>query len=88
MICRRYLVSGRVQGVWFRDSTRRQAERLCLTGTAINLRDGRVEVTACGTADGLAQLQAWLRHGPELARVDTLVSESVADQIFTGFSTG
>lgn len=69
---RKYTVHGRVQGVWFRDSTRREAERLAINGYAINLPDGNVEVLACGAADALAELEAWLRHGPPLASVTSL----------------
>jgi acylphosphatase len=67
-------VHGRVQGVWFRDSTRREAERLGLTGHAINLPDGNVEVLACGASDAIAELEDWLRQGPPLASVEKLES--------------
>ncbi len=70
---RRWLISGRVQGVFFRESTRRQAEPLGLTGYAINLDDGRVEVLAEGDAASLDRLAAWLEKGPPAARVDDLV---------------
>ena len=65
----RCLVSGRVQGVFFRASTREQALRLGLTGYARNLPDGRVEVLACGEDPALAALRDWLRHGPPGATV-------------------
>lgn len=71
---RGWWISGRVQRVYFRESTRRQAEPLGLTGHAVNLADGRVEVVAAGTPDALDQLQAWLRQGPRLARVDSVES--------------
>ena len=48
---RLFTVHGRVQGVWFRDSTRREAERLAIAGHAINLPDGKVEVLACGSPE-------------------------------------
>ena len=51
---RRYTVHGRVQGVFFRDSTRRQAERLGVSGHAINRPDGTVEVLAAGSASAPA----------------------------------
>ena len=51
MACRQFTVSGRVQGVFFRASTRDVATGLGLTGHAINLPDGRVEVLACGPVD-------------------------------------
>ena len=71
----RFLVEGRVQGVWFRGSTQQQAMRLGITGHAINLADGRVEVVAVGESSAVEQLGAWLQKGPPLARVDRVVRE-------------
>jgi acylphosphatase len=88
MACRRYVVSGRVQGVWFRASTREQAQRLGLSGHALNLPDGRVEVLACGSEPALEALATWLWHGPELAKVKDVVGEEVAAQPPSGFRTG
>ena len=68
----RFLVSGKVQGVWFRASTRDEGLRLGLCGHASNLADGRVEVLAVGDADAIEQLANWLQHGPPLARVDAV----------------
>ena len=86
-ICRRYLVSGRVQGVWFRESTRREATRLGLAGSATNLPDGRVEVLAAGSGKDIDQLSAWLRHGPDMARVDGVIEETIDDPGLSGFIT-
>jgi len=69
MICRRSLVSGRVQGVFYRASCVRKAQSLGLTGYARNLADGRVEVLACGAEDAVAQLIAWLWEGSPASRV-------------------
>jgi len=69
MGCARFVVSGRVQGVFFRASTRDEALRLGLTGHARNLPDGTVEVVACGDDAALAQLGRWLELGPPLAQV-------------------
>jgi acylphosphatase len=69
MECRLFRIEGRVQGVWFRESTRRQAEPLGITGYAKNLADGSVEVLACGDAAALDRLAAWLHEGPPRARV-------------------
>jgi len=83
-------VSGRVQGVFFRASTAREARLLGVTGHAINLPDGRVEVLACGTAEAVESLCQWLRRGPPSARVDDLLVENVnceAD-VPRSFSTG
>ena len=66
---RLFTVHGRVQGVWFRDSTRRQAERLGITGHAINLSNGNVEVFAIGSVEALAQLEQWLHVGPPVSNV-------------------
>ena len=76
MAAARFLVSGKVQGVWFRASTRDEAVRLGLRGSATNLHDGRVEVLAVGDAATIDELEKWLRHGPPLARVDTLERRS------------
>ena len=74
---RQFTVHGRVQGVWFRDSTRREAERLGITGHAINLPDGSVEVLACGTGEALTALENWLQEGPPLASVKRVESRRV-----------
>ncbi len=87
-ICMRLLVSGRVQGVFFRASTQQQAEQLSLTGYARNLADGRVEVIACGELSAVEKLEAWLSQGPELADVSTVVTEILPMQKFSEFSTG
>lgn len=88
MACRRFLISGRVQGVWFRASTRDEAQRLGLAGHARNLPDGRVEVLACGSAVALDALAAWLWRGPEMAEVEDVTSEDVSAQAVSGFTTG
>ena len=67
--CKKFHVSGKVQGVFFRDSTRKKAEALGITGHAINLEDGRVEVLACGGEQALAELERWLHHGSDQANV-------------------
>jgi acylphosphatase len=87
MATARFLVSGRVQGVFFRASTRNEAERLGLAGSASNLADGRVEVVASGTGDALSALERWLWQGPPSARVDDVKRESIADRRFDGFRT-
>jgi len=65
----RLIIEGRVQGVWFRDSTRREAVGLGLTGWVKNRVDGGVEVVAEGPADRVNKLVAWCHHGPSYARV-------------------
>ncbi|HEX6992609.1 MAG TPA: acylphosphatase [Gammaproteobacteria bacterium] len=71
----RYLVSGRVQGVYFRGATREQATRLGLAGWARNLPDGRVEVVAAGDPARLSELAEWLWKGPPLAVVREVAIE-------------
>jgi acylphosphatase len=66
---RRFRIMGKVQGVYFRHSTRLEAERLALTGYARNLPDGSVEVAARGPAAAVEELHQWLHHGPKSARV-------------------
>jgi len=75
---RLFTVHGRVQGVWFRDSTRREARRLGIAGYAINLPDGNVEVLACGASNALDELADWLQSGPPMASV-TRVDQRDAD---------
>ena len=75
----RFLVSGKVQGVFFRASTCEQAQRLELRGHARNLPDGRVEVLAVGEPDAIDALARWLQHGPPQARVDALAREAATD---------
>jgi acylphosphatase len=78
-LVRRFLVHGKVQGVFFRHSTRLEAERLAIWGVARNLPDGSVEVIARGTAAALQELRSWLHRGPAQARVDS-VQESILEQ--------
>lgn len=68
-ITRRFLISGKVQGVYFRHSTRLEAERLAVGGLARNLPDGSVEVVAHGTRSAVDSLREWLHRGPPMARV-------------------
>ncbi len=91
LVCRRFLVSGKVQGVFFRASTARQAEQLQLRGWAKNLPDGRVEVLALGSLAAVEQLADWLQRGPPRARVNAVeVSEDAAEDHHTlpDFRTG
>lgn len=88
MLCVRCRVSGRVQGVCFRASTRAQAQRLGLTGHAVNLPDGRVEVIACGAPAAREQLCAWLHEGPPQARVDEVECAQIDIALPTRFRIG
>lgn len=91
ILCRSYIVSGRVQGVFFRASAAREATRLKLTGYAKNLANGDVEVLACGEPDQLDDLEHWLASGPPMARVDSVQIQSEDTEAFrhlTDFCTG
>jgi acylphosphatase len=63
------VIEGRVQGVFFRDSTRREATGLGLNGWVKNRFDGSVEVVAEGSRDKVEQLVQWCHHGPPASRV-------------------
>lgn len=85
---RRWLISGRVQGVGFRWFISRQADRLGLTGHAANLPDGRVEVVARGVREALDDLEEALAAGPRLARVENVEKteiphDTVDDKVFS-----
>jgi acylphosphatase len=69
IIARRCYVSGRVQGVFYRASTRERAQQLGCRGYARNLADGRVEVLAVGEPAAVDALVEWLWHGPPAAHV-------------------
>lgn len=82
---RRFLISGRVQGVGYRYFVMSAAEQLGVAGYAKNLADGRVEVYAIGTLGQLRQFARELQRGPRFAAVD-VVSESEAE-ILADFSS-
>lgn len=86
--CVMFLVSGKVQGVWYRAGTQEQALALGITGHARNLPTGQVEVLACGSDDPLAKLEAWLRRGPPKAVVDNITKEEVAPRDLPDFRMG
>ena len=77
-----------MQGVWFRDSTRKFATELGITGHAINLENGDVEVLASGTLEAVQQLRQWLRQGPPLASVSNVNEISLPPQALSGFRIG
>jgi len=88
MSCKRCIVSGKVQGVWFRAATQRQAQTLGVAGLARNLPDGSVEVIACGADAAVAQLIEWLHRGPEQARVAGVEVAEWTGEAPSGFNTG
>jgi acylphosphatase len=90
MICRRSFVSGRVQGVFYRATCVRKAQSLGVRGFARNLADGRVEVLACGEAEAVESLVAWLWEGSPASKVtavDTTDVDPAAIQLPAGFAS-
>jgi acylphosphatase len=77
LIARRCLVAGRVQGVFYRASTRARANTLGVTGYARNLRDGRVEVLACGDTAAVEALCRWLWQGSPTSSVTAVEIEDL-----------
>jgi acylphosphatase len=82
----RFVVAGRVQGVFYRASTAERAERLQLDGWVKNLADGRVEIVAVGSPAAVAELAGWLWEGPPAARVDAVHLEEWTGEWPTGFA--
>ena len=79
------LIEGRVQGVFFRAETLRQASSLQLTGWVRNTAQGHVEVLLCGLEADVNEMIAWLHHGPALARVERVTLGPVACPTLDGF---
>jgi acylphosphatase len=82
---RHLLVSGRVQGVWFRGACAEQARALGVAGWARNLPDGSVEVVAEGDAAGVGALERWCHRGPPSAEVSAVTGTDQAPEDLTGF---
>ncbi len=87
-VCKLFSVTGRVQGVWFRAATQRQALDLGLTGYAVNRSDGAVEVLACGEREAVDQLHGWLWQGPPAARVGDVSGQVLECTPPDDFTTG
>ncbi|WP_207513340.1 acylphosphatase [Longitalea luteola] len=78
-------VSGLVQGVYFRQSTKEKALELGVSGLVKNLPDGNVHIMATGTADQLDQLVHWCKQGPPHAKVSGVDVKQVDKQVFMSF---
>jgi len=79
------LVKGRVQGVFFRAETQKQANRLQLTGWVRNTAEGAVEVLICGRETDVGDMVEWLHQGPALARVEEVQLQPVDWPELEGF---
>ena len=84
---KRVLVSGRVQGVFFRASCRDEAERQGVAGYVRNLPDGRVEAVLEGEPGGVDAVVEWCRRGPSMAQVESLEVSEEEPQGDRGFRT-
>ncbi len=85
----RFIIHGRVQGVFFRDSTRQVAKTLDIKGLAVNQSDGTVAVIADGTQDSLRKLKSWLMVGPDMAKVERVEEVDIeCHQEFNDFTIG
>ena len=78
-------VSGKVQGVFYRQSTKEKALELGISGVVKNLPNGNVHILATGTAEQLNQLVFWCKQGPPRAKVNAVDVEQVDKQVFMGF---
>jgi len=65
-------ISGRVQGVFFREFAKREAIRLGITGFVMNMSDGRLQIQAEGEENDLKEFLEWCKEGPEVAKVDSI----------------
>ena len=79
-------VSGKVQGVFFRQNTKEKAIALGITGSVQHLHDGNVHITATGTREQLDELTAWCRQGPRRAIVKNIITKDIPLQSFNDFS--
>ncbi len=81
LVNRAFVVSGRVQGVFFRDNTKKEAMKLGLEGSATNLPDGTVKVCLRGEGNQINLLERWLHIGPELAKVESVIEVDIDQQL-------
>lgn len=86
--CIKAIVSGKVQGVFFRDRTQKKARALKLTGWVRNTEDGNVEVIACGEHTQLMEFTEWLWVGSERSNVTNVEWDAIDAQDFSDFVIG
>lgn len=79
------IISGKVQGVFYRASASKKADELGITGWIRNISQGNVEVMASGDNDQLMRFVEWCKEGPSGARVEMVHIEDAPDQAFTKF---
>ena len=74
------IISGKVQGVWFRANTKNKAEQLGITGWVRNTNDGKVEALFEGEDDNIKEMIEWCKHGPTMAKVTDVRVKRNPDQ--------
>lgn len=84
-ICRRCVVSGKVQGVYYRQAALQQANALGITGWVRNLSTGDVECLLCGDLPNVDAICEWLWEGPSTAKVENVTVEDLPWQEYTTF---
>jgi acylphosphatase len=80
------LIKGKVQGVFYRDSARKEAKRLGISGWVKNTMEGNVEALITGDENQLNTFVAWCREGPPLAKVDDVIVTKTDLQQFSSFT--
>jgi acylphosphatase len=85
LVRKRVVLTGRVQGVFFRDSLRRRAETHGIAGWARNRFDGSIEAVFEGPEPGVIEMLAYSRHGPRGAHVETMTSSQEDPEGLSGF---
>lgn len=85
-ICKHCIITGRVQGVFYRQSTQEKAMQLGITGWVRNCENGDVEAFICGEENRIEELLQWLKKGPSRARVDSLVATPAELKAHEGFT--
>ena len=89
MVNRSFVISGRVQGVFFRENIKKESVKLGLQGSAANLSDGTVKVCLRGEINQIDLLERWLHVGPELAKVESVIEVDIDQQLeLNGFKVG
>ncbi len=84
MEIRHLIITGRVQGVWYRGSMAQEAQRIGVTGWVRNRADGSVEAMVAGTDEQVAAMMNWARRGPPQAVVEQVAVE-LGSGIFSNF---
>ena len=80
------IIKGKVQGVFYKTSAKKEADSLHVTGWVKNTRNGDVEAMASGNVDAIERFIAWCKQGPPRAMVTDVAVTKQAEQAFGGFA--